>query len=47
MRQAGPITYMRERRNALRALVGKSSRTIHSEETDVGRWIILKWTLKK
>jgi hypothetical protein len=47
MRWAGHVARMGEKRNAYRISVGESEGRDHSEDQDVGGWIILKWILER
>jgi hypothetical protein len=47
MRWAGTVTRMWKRRNACRALLGKTRVGDHSEDVDISGRIILKWMLEK
>jgi hypothetical protein len=43
MRWAGHVARLGEKRNAYRLLVGKPEGKSHSEDQDVGGWILERW----
>jgi hypothetical protein len=47
MRWAGHVARVEENRNAYRILVEIQKERGHSEDQDVGWWIILKWILER